>query len=42
MNKTIEADRVKPVIGKTFEFQDAASAFEYLKAGSHFGKVMIS
>lgn len=42
MNKAIEVNGIKPVIGKTFEFQDVASAFEYLKKGLHFGKVVIS
>lgn len=42
MNKTIEEKGIKPVIGKTFDFNDAADAFEYLKSGSHFGKIVIS
>lgn len=42
MNKEVEAKGIKPVIGKTFDFQDAASAFDYLKGGSHLGKVVIS
>ncbi len=42
MNKAIEANGIKPLIGKTFEFEDAASAFEYLKGGSHIGKIVIS
>ena len=42
MNKAIEANAIKPVIGKTFEFEDAASAFDYLKSGSHLGKIVIS
>lgn len=42
MNKTIEEKGIKPVIGKTFEFKDAADSFDYLKSGSHFGKIVIS
>lgn len=42
MNRAIEVNGIKPVIGKTFEFNDAANAFDYLKSGSHFGKVVIS
>lgn len=42
MNKTIEEKGIKPVIGKTFEFKDAAESFDYLKSGSHFGKIVIS
>jgi NADPH:quinone reductase-like Zn-dependent oxidoreductase len=42
MNKVIEEKGIKPVIGKTFKFEDAAGAFEYLKGGSHTGKIVIS
>lgn len=42
MNKTIQEKGIKPVIGKTFEFKDAAESFDYLKSGSHFGKIVIS
>ncbi len=42
MNKVIEENDIKPVIGKTFEFENAAESFDYLKSGSHFGKIVIS
>ncbi|HSG31905.1 MAG TPA: NAD(P)-dependent alcohol dehydrogenase [Thermodesulfobacteriota bacterium] len=42
MNKVIEANDIKPVIGKTFEFENATESFDYLKSGSHFGKIVIS
>jgi NADPH:quinone reductase-like Zn-dependent oxidoreductase len=41
MNAFIERYKIKPVIDRTFEFDAAAAAFEYLKSGSHFGKIVI-
>lgn len=32
---------IRPVIDRTFGFTEARSAFEYLKSGAHFGKVVI-
>lgn len=36
-----EIHKVKPVIDKVFEFEEAKDALEYLWSGSHFGKVVI-
>ncbi|KPI40046.1 Zinc-type alcohol dehydrogenase-like protein [Cyphellophora attinorum] len=33
--------RIKPVIDKTFAFNEAREAFKYVAAGSHFGKVIV-
>ncbi|KAJ9612464.1 hypothetical protein H2200_004061 [Cladophialophora chaetospira] len=33
--------QIHPVVEKVFEFDDAKEAFEYVAAGSHFGKVVI-
>lgn len=33
---------IKPVIDKVFAFDDAKAAFEHLRSGQHFGKVVIS
>jgi NADPH:quinone reductase-like Zn-dependent oxidoreductase len=41
MNAFIAKHRLKPIIDKTFEFEQAPAAFEYLESGSHFGKVVI-
>lgn len=41
MNAKIEASGMRPVIDRTFEFQGAREAFEYLATGAHFGKVVI-
>jgi NADPH:quinone reductase-like Zn-dependent oxidoreductase len=32
---------LKPVIGKTFEFGEVKDALEYMKAGAHFGKIVV-
>lgn len=41
MNAFIAKHKLKPVIDKTFAFEQAPAAFEYLESGSHFGKVVI-
>ena len=42
MNEDIEKYQVKPVIDKIFSFEQVEEAYEYMRAGSHFGKVVIS
>lgn len=39
--RAIEANDIQPVIDRTFDFDDAAAAYDYLKSGSHVGKVTI-
>jgi NADPH:quinone reductase-like Zn-dependent oxidoreductase len=39
--KGVGVNKLEPVIDKTFEFGEAPQAYEYLKAGRHFGKVVI-
>jgi NADPH:quinone reductase-like Zn-dependent oxidoreductase len=41
MNRAIEANALRPVIDRSFDFADVGAAFEYLKSGAHFGKVAI-
>ena len=41
MNRAITVHRVKPVIDRVFDFEDAPAAYEHLKSGKHFGKVVI-
>lgn len=41
MNRGIEANKVKPVIDRTFAFDEARQAIEYLASGAHFGKIVI-
>lgn len=38
----IEANNIKPVIDKTFSFDQLVEAFEYQASGSHFGKIVVS
>lgn len=42
MNRAIEANGIKPVIDKRFPLEGARDAFESMKAGAHFGKIVIS
>lgn len=39
MNRFIESHQLKPVIDRTFSFDEAREALKYLESGSHFGKV---
>jgi NADPH:quinone reductase-like Zn-dependent oxidoreductase len=42
MNNAIEANSILPVIDRRFSFNEVRAAYEYLKSGSHFGKVVIT
>lgn len=42
MNRAIASNNIHPVIDKTFGFDQAQAAFEYLDKGLHFGKVAIA
>lgn len=37
----MEKWQMKPVIDSTFEFEDAAAAFQRIESGRHFGKIVI-
>jgi NADPH:quinone reductase-like Zn-dependent oxidoreductase len=41
MVRAMEANRIRPVIDRTFPLERLTDAFQYLKAGQHFGKVCI-
>jgi NADPH:quinone reductase-like Zn-dependent oxidoreductase len=41
MNRAITHHQLKPIIDRTFTFTEANEAYQYLKGGSHFGKVVI-
>jgi NADPH:quinone reductase-like Zn-dependent oxidoreductase len=41
MNRAIAHHQLKPIIDRTFTFIEAKEAYQYLKSGSHFGKVVI-
>jgi NADPH:quinone reductase-like Zn-dependent oxidoreductase len=40
--KAVAVNRFKPIIDKTFDFDSASRAYEYLKSAQHFGKVVIT
>ena len=42
MNRAIALHGLKPVIDSTFALEDAANAFRHLRAGAHFGKVVVT
>ena len=37
----LNATKIQPVIDRSFGFEEAVAAYEYLAGGSHFGKVVI-
>jgi NADPH:quinone reductase-like Zn-dependent oxidoreductase len=41
MNRAIVANAIKPVIDRTFEFEQAADAYRHLESASHVGKVVV-
>jgi NADPH:quinone reductase-like Zn-dependent oxidoreductase len=41
MNRFLTEKRIRPVIDRVFEFDDAAAAYAHLESGAHFGKVVI-
>ncbi|HKD68121.1 MAG TPA: NAD(P)-dependent alcohol dehydrogenase [Candidatus Binataceae bacterium] len=41
MNRAISVNRMRPVIDRVFQFEEAAGALDHLASGKHFGKVCI-
>jgi NADPH:quinone reductase-like Zn-dependent oxidoreductase len=41
MNRAIARTKLSPVIDRAFSFADAPAAYEHLRSGRHFGKVVI-
>jgi NADPH:quinone reductase-like Zn-dependent oxidoreductase len=41
MNRAISASRMRPVIDRVFQFDEAQAALDYLASGKHFGKICI-
>lgn len=41
MNRAIEVNRLRPVIDRTFPFEEAREALKYMESGSHFGKIVL-
>ena len=42
MNAGITANRMRPVVDKTFGFEETREALRYLESGQHFGKIVVS
>jgi NADPH:quinone reductase-like Zn-dependent oxidoreductase len=41
MNNAIDCNRLKPVIDRTFEFEEATEALRYMESAVHFGKIAL-
>jgi NADPH:quinone reductase-like Zn-dependent oxidoreductase len=41
LNSFIVKENIKPVIDRTFGFDDAKDALRYMESGSHFGKIVV-
>lgn len=41
MNRAIETNRMKPLIDRTFAFEETPAALRYMESGAHFGKIVI-
>ncbi|HEX6901549.1 MAG TPA: NAD(P)-dependent alcohol dehydrogenase [Thermoanaerobaculia bacterium] len=41
MNRAIALHGLRPVIDRVFPLEDARAAFEHMKAGGHFGKIVV-
>ena len=41
MNRAISHAKLRPVIDKTFAFDEAREALRYMESGSHFGKIVV-
>ena len=42
MCRAIEAHRIAPVVDKVYPFTEAKAAFEAMRAGEHFGKIVLT
>ena len=38
----LEATRIRPVIDRIFSWEEAREAYDFMKSGAHFGKVVVS
>jgi len=41
LNRAVEANKIKPVIDRVFDFADAPAAYRHMASGAHFGKIVI-
>ena len=42
MNRAVSAHSLRPVLDRTFPFEDAPAALRHLESGAHFGKVVVA
>ena len=42
MNRAFTAAKLRPVIDKSFAFEDARAAYRHMEAAGHFGKIIVS
>lgn len=42
MNRLVSQHHLKPVIDRTFEFDEVKDALKYMESGSHFGKIVVT
>ncbi|NNJ25116.1 zinc-dependent alcohol dehydrogenase family protein [Alienimonas chondri] len=42
LNRHLSANAIRPVIDRTFGFDEAIDAYKHLQSGSHFGKVVVT
>jgi NADPH:quinone reductase-like Zn-dependent oxidoreductase len=42
MNRALSLHRVRPVVDRSFRFDEARAAFDYLQSASHFGKIVLA
>jgi NADPH:quinone reductase-like Zn-dependent oxidoreductase len=42
MNRALSLHRVRPVMDRSFRFDEVRAALEYLQSASHFGKVVLT
>ena len=42
MNRAVSLHKLKPVIDRVFQFEEAREALKYMATGAHFGKICIS
>lgn len=42
MNRFLERSAIRPVVDRTFAFDELPAALRYLESGSHFGKVVVT
>ena len=42
LNQFLERHDIRPVIDRSFAFDDALPAYEHLRSGAHFGKVVVT